>query len=293
MEETENKTVRQIIEIDENLCDGCGLCIPNCAEGALRIIDGKARLISDLFCDGLGACIGHCPQEAISVVERPADEYDERKVMEENIIPKGANTIEAHLNHLKDHGEEGYLTQALEVLKEHGINVVDFPENRHQQNECGHGCPGSAERVIQPQPASLNGFVPVQDQPSELRQWPVQLHLVNPNAGYFQGADVLLAADCVAYALGDFHAKYLRGKSLLIGCPKLDDGLDVYIEKIRQLADNARINTITILRMEVPCCGGLVRIVKSALSQAVRKVPVKQIVVGIEGNIISEEWISV
>jgi len=288
---------RQIIQIDEDLCTGCGICIPNCHEGALKIIDGKVRLISDLFCDGLGACIGHCPEGAIELIEREAEAYDEVQVMEK-ISTKGKNTILAHLEHLKDHGEFVYLNQAIKYIKENNIdvNVTSVNENKtqhmeelHHHHHNGGGCPGSAPRsfgAMKPQELSI-----INEQPSRLTQWPIQLHLINPRAGYFQGADVLMAADCVAFSLGTFHEKFLNGKKLLIACPKLDNGQEVYMEKIKQLVDESKINTLTVMIMEVPCCKGLLQLAKESLTLTSRKIPVKMIMVSVEGTILEEEWI--
>jgi len=279
---------RDIIKIDEEKCTGCGLCVPGCPEGALQIIDGKARLVSDLMCDGLGACIGECPEGAIEIEKREAEPYDERKVME-NIVKAGPNTIKAHLKHLKEHGETGYLKEATDYLKEKNIEVPDLNES----SELGSvpcGCPGSKMMDFSSKEAgkepTLAGEVP-----SQLAQWPVQLHLVPPTAPYFQNKDVVLSADCVAYALGDFHNKYLAGKSLAIACPKLDSNQDIYVEKLKSMIDDAKINTLTVMTMEVPCCQGLLIIAKKAASEAERKIPLKHIVVGVQGDIQSEEWI--
>lgn len=288
---------RQIIQIDEDLCTGCGICIPNCHEGALQIIDGKVRLISDLFCDGLGACIGHCPEGAIDLIEREAEAYDEKKVMQ-ILSEKGKNTIFAHLEHLKDHGEFVFLNQALTFLKENNIDVniassndhkTAYMEELHQHHHNGGGCPGSAPKsfgALKPHELTM-----LEDQPSRLTQWPIQLHLINPRAGYFQGADILMAADCVAFSLGSFHDKYLNGKKLLIACPKLDGGQEVYLEKIRLLVDESKINTLTVMIMEVPCCKGLLQLAKQSLTLTSRKIPVKMVMVSVEGNILEEEWI--
>ncbi len=276
---------RQIIKIDEKKCNGCKLCIPNCPEGALQIIDGKARLISDLFCDGLGACIGHCPQGAIAIEEREAEKYDERKVMA-NIVKQGPNVIKAHLEHLKDHNQDKYLKEAVDYLKEKGLDV---PLKEERQAPMHAGCPGS--KVMDFRSKETKG-----DESgvraSELRQWPLQLHLVSPMAPYYQKADVLLSADCVAYTVGDFHKDYLKGKALAIACPKLDEGQDVYVEKIQSFIDDAKINTLTVMTMQVPCCGGLVAIAKEGAAAAKRKIPVKSIVVSLQGEILSEEWLS-
>lgn len=307
---------RDILKIDEDLCNGCGQCVPNCHEGALQVIDGKVRLVSELMCDGLGACIGHCPEGAITIEKREAEPYNEVRVMEQ-MTGKGMNTIVAHLKHLKDHGETGFLKEGVMYLREnrnklsfnpeevinevhnHGREPVAFQKetvhsqllmHNHNHNHAGGGCPGSKAMVIEKinSPEVSNSAV---DQPSELRQWPVQMHLLNPAAPYLRGADLLLAADCVAFTMGNFHSKHLRGKTLAIACPKLDHGTDVYIEKLTAMIDSARVNTITVMMMEVPCCGGLLQMVMAALSKASRKVPVKQSITSIAGEIISEEWI--
>jgi len=295
---------RDIIKIDDDLCNGCGLCVPNCHEGALQVIDGKVRLVSELMCDGLGACIGHCPEGAITIETREAEPYNEIKVMEQ-MKDKGRNTVIAHLKHLKDHGETVFLREGVSYLKQHGSElnfnpdeVIDVVHNYGRpvaaaaagghHNHAGGGCPGSRERVIEkPAGASLNH----EDSVSELRQWPVQMHLINPNASYFHGSDLLMAADCVAYSAGGFHSRFLKGKSLVIACPKLDHNTEVYVEKLTALIDSAKVNTITVMIMEVPCCGGLLQMVKAASAKASRKVPVKQIMISISGEVLKEEWV--
>lgn len=275
---------REVVTIDENKCDGCGLCVPGCPEGALQVIDGKARLVSDLLCDGLGACIGECPKGAIKVEEKEAQPYEERKVIE-NIAKAGANTIKAHLKHLDEHGQKDFLNEAVAYLKEKNIAIPDYKE-KHAHGFSG--CPGSRvisyekeEEIQQPSGA----------QPSALRQWPVQLHLVSPTAPYFNKADLLLAADCTAFSMGNFHRDYLKGRALAIACPKLDEGQDVYVEKLSAMIDESQLNTITVMIMQVPCCGGLAHMAKAAAANAKRKIPVKAIVVGLKGEILSEEWI--
>lgn len=280
---------RDIIKIDEEKCTGCCLCVPGCPEGALQVIDGKARLISDLFCDGLGACIGHCPEDAIIIEKREAGPYDEKKVME-NIIKAGPNTIKAHLEHLHEHGEKDFLAKAIEVLEGKGVKVPDYKESLSERGGCPPtGCPDA--KMMDFSEDEEDEDAPLCDIPSRLKQWPVQLHLVPLTAPYFQGADVVLAADCVAYALGDFH-KHLKGKALAIACPKLDSGQDIYVGKIASMMDDAKINTLTVMTMEVPCCSGLLHMAKKAASQASRKIPVKHVVVGIKGKILSEKWVS-
>ena len=258
-------STRTIISIDEKKCNGCGLCIPNCPEGALQVIDGKARLVSDLFCDGLGACVGYCPEGAIALSQREAEPYDERRVMA-NIIPLGANTIRAHLEHLDTHGESKLLGEALAVLEERGVAAPSWT-----------AAAGKKEST---------------DPSSSLANWPIELHLLSPMAPQLRGMDVLLSADCVAYAAPGFHARFLDGKALAIACPKLDDGREIYQEKITALADHAQINTLTVLMMEVPCCRGLLAIAKAALAKAHRKVPLKAAIVSIDGGkVLSEEWV--
>lgn len=299
---------RDILKIDEELCNGCGQCVPNCHEGALQVIDGKVRLVSELMCDGLGACIGHCPEGAITIEKREAEPYSETRVMEQ-MKDKGKNTIIAHLKHLKDHGEVGFLKEGVEYLRMNrgqlnfNLDEVIYAVHNHAKSaqssvqvkpevhnhDHGGGCPGSRERIIEKTSAGIP--LNTADQPSELRQWPVQMHLINPGASYFKELDLLLSADCVAFSMGNFHKKFLKGKSLAIACPKLDHGSDIYVEKLTALIDSAKINTITVMMMEVPCCGGLLQMTRAALAKASRKVPVKKIIVGINGDILQEEWV--
>jgi len=283
---------RQIITIDETKCTGCAECIPACPEGALQVIDGKARLVSDLFCDGLGACIGHCPTGAMQVETREAEPYDERRVMAESIVKAGPNVIAAHLRHLEEHGETSYLNTALDYLREQGIaNPLEAETAAHAHH--GGGCPGSRTMDFRSNGHATPSVVatPSEPVPSALRQWPVQLHLVSPIAPYFHDADVLLAADCVAFAMGDFHSRLLEGKALAVACPKLDSGMDRYLEKLVAMIDMAEVKSITVGIMEVPCCGGLTALVMQALEKASRKVPVKRIVVSVTGKVLAEEEI--
>ncbi|NLE35370.1 MAG: 4Fe-4S binding protein [Bacteroidales bacterium] len=295
---------RDIIKIDEEKCNGCGICVPNCHEGALQVIDGKVRLVSELMCDGLGACIGYCPEGAITVERREAEPYDEIAVISE-MVKKGSNTVKAHLKHLKDYHEYGYLEEGTTWLELNRAELLfDVDEVLATINgkaervlsspavHLNHGgsCPGSAERIIAPVP-SFAAPSTVADAPSHLSHWPVQMHLVNPNAPAYRGADLLLAADCVAFSMGAFHSRYLKGKALAIACPKLDHGTESYIDKLTVMIETARINTITVMMMEVPCCGGLIQMVRTALARASRKVPVKAIIVSIDGKILQDDWI--
>lgn len=292
--------IREIVKIDEELCDGCGICIPNCHEGALQVIDGKARLVSELMCDGLGACIGHCPQGAIAIEEREADAYDEIATISQ-MIKQGKATVFAHLKHLQDHNETGYLKQAIGFIKANQdampftisevhelLNGVN-EQGENQSCGSGGGCPGSAPMSFDA--GSLKMAAPAQETPSQITQWPVQMHLINPAASYFHGADLLVAADCAAFAHGNFHNDFIKGRKMVIACPKLDQGKDIYIQKLVGLIDQSKVNTITVTIMEVPCCGGLSQMVKVATEMASRKVPVKEVVISIQGEVISEEWV--
>ncbi len=304
--------IREIVKIDRELCNGCGACIPNCHEGALQMIDGKATLVSELMCDGLGACIGHCPVGAITIEKREADEYDEILTIKE-MINAGPNVVTAHLKHLKDYNEHGYLNQAFDFLLNNkssinfNVDEVVFEVNAHGQkntkknnpylqnlvnshkgDKLACGCPGTAAKEFAPCNVENNHN---NDENSQLSHWPVQLHLINPNAGFFNQCDLLLAADCVAYALANFHQKYLKGKKLAIACPKLDQNKESYIEKLTHLIDHAQVNTITVIKMEVPCCGGLLQLVQSALAIAKNKVPVKVITVSSQGKVIENAWL--
>lgn len=272
---------RQIITIDETKCNGCGNCITGCPEGALQIIDNKARLVSDLFCDGLGACIGTCPERAITIEEREAEPYDERIVME-NIVKQGANTIKAHLKHLDEHGENLFLSQAIAFLQEKGIEV---PEFSCKEGDVACGCAGGAVKAFEkkPQPSVNNESGKIE---SELRQWPVQLHLINPNADYFDNADLLISADCVPYAFGDYHRKFLQGKIVITLCPKLDKDIERYIDKLATIFSQHSIKSLSIVRMEVPCCGGTEMIVQKALEKAGKVHMVKLSVISLQGEIL-------
>ena len=289
---------RKIIHIDAELCNGCGNCIPNCPEGALQMIDGKARLISDLFCDGLGACIGECPVGAIKIEEREAEAYSERKVME-NIVKAGDNTIRAHLHHLREHGETGFLEEARAYLRERGIAVE---EKTPVAQAAACGCPGSQARDLrkavhahagEPTGHGQTGRMPAAAAAapvgSELAHWPVQLHLIPPNGPAFREADVLLSADCVAYAYGDFHRRFLAGRSLAIACPKLDGQQDVYLDKLTALIDFAGIRSLTVLTMEVPCCRRLLQLARQAAAGAKRKIPMQWVEMSVQGEVLQEQ----
>lgn len=251
-------TKRNIVEINEELCDGCGLCVPSCAEGAIRIIDGKARLIDDKFCDGLGACLGDCPTGAIEIIERDAIEFDEK-------------AVEEHLGR----------TQQQEAGNERSKIMAAQHNPQGGRFQPGGGCP-SARVVDFEEPVSAIGDK-TQSVPSELRQWPVQLHLVPPFAPYLQGADLLVAADCVPFAYGDFHTDTLKGKAVVISCPKLDD-CDSYVDKVTSIIEEAEVKSVTVAIMEVPCCFGLKSIVQQALAKSGRDIPLITEIYSIRGK---------
>lgn len=286
---------RSVIKIDDEKCNGCGLCIPNCPEGALQIIDGKARLVSDLFCDGLGACIGQCPEGAITVEEREAEPYDEYNVME-NVVKGGDAVIMAHLKHLKDHGEHHYLALAKSYLREKGYEIPET-DGTTSRAEAPSGCPGARTADFREAgrcPGSRTVESTEGDKKpdrryaapagSQLRQWPVQLQLVNVNASYFQDADIVIAADCVPFAHADFHDRFLRDRALIIFCPKLDRMPEAYIEKLAEIFRNNRIRSVTVVHMEVPCCFGLRKLVEEALRRSGKTVELEDHTISIRGE---------
>lgn len=251
------KTRRKSIKIDEEKCDGCGLCIPSCPEGALQIVDGKAKLVKESFCDGLGACLGECPQGALAIEEKEIEEYDEEGVIA-HIKEKSPELLERHLKHIREHAHE-------------------LPE--HSSHTGISSCPSAQmlhwERGEEVKPEARIS--------SELRQWPIQLHLVPPNAPYFQNADLVLVADCVPFAYADFHPDFLKGKAIAIGCPKLDD-INAYVSKVTQILESSDIKSVKVVHMEVPCCHGLVHIAREALSRSGKDIPLETVVIGIKGE---------
>ena len=238
--------IRKIVQIDQDKCNGCGLCVPSCAEGAIKMINGKAVLSADNLCDGLGACLGECPQDAIRIIERDADEFDEAEVEK----------------HLKDSGKA--------------------PAHDHGHKGHGGGCPGSRAMSFEQKPAEV--VKESGSRQSMLGQWPVQLNLVSTSAPYFQDADLLIAADCVPFAYADFHKDYLAGKAVVIGCPKLDDN-QFYTQKLTELFRNSSLKSITVMKMEVPCCGGIAMAARQALAASGKEIPYKEVTVGIRGEL--------
>ena len=241
---------RNIIKIDNEKCTGCGLCITNCAEASLAIINGKAVLVREALCDGLGACIGHCPEGALTIEVRDAEEFDE-------------NVVEERIAELRKE----------EQMKEHAAP---------SQFQSACGCPSANIATFKPVAADQGGQAgPIQ---SQLAQWPVQLALLPPTAPFFQDADLLIAADCVPFAYADFHRDYLLGKSLAIFCPKLDNA-EAHFEKLKEIFAKSSLKSVTALRMEVPCCGGLVQMVKMAIAESGKAIPFKEIIIGRDGTV--------
>ena len=259
MGKSDVKVKRKIVEIDEGKCDGCGQCIISCAEGALQIVDGKARLVSDKYCDSLGACLGECPQGAISIIEREGEAFDEEAVKQH---------LAAKARALPD--------QACGCPS---AAVLQF----ESKDNLPCGCPSStvsqfratAREEATPSPGS---------QPSELSNWPVQLTLVPPKAPFLQGADVLLAADCTAFASGGFHREFLRNHALLVACPKLDN-YEAHQAKLTEIFRQSGIRSLTVLRMEVPCCSGLTRMAMQAILSSNKDIPFREVILTTRGEV--------
>lgn len=247
--------IREIVKIDEEKCNGCGLCVPACAEGAIKIVDGKAKLLADNLCDGLGACLGHCPQDAIIIERRNAEEFDEE-------------AVDAHL---------GQSVQAP------AAPAGGCPSTRvmSPSGPAGGGCPSARAQQVSPGQGGAGDTA--ERRASRLRQWPVQLHLVPPTAPFLQQADVLLAADCVPFAYADFHQDFLTDKALLIACPKLDD-TSPYLDKLVAMIQQSQIRSLTVLHMEVPCCSGLIFLARQAIEASGREVALETIKIGINGE---------
>lgn len=287
---------REIIEINEDKCDGCGICAQGCHEDAIQMINGKAVLINDLLCDGLGACIGECSQAAIEISEREAQPYVEVKVME-NLVPKGMEVVFAHLKHLQDYKEEKWVQEGRKYLLENqdviAFDVLSLLTKLEAsavfsniKTDCTTGtCPRSEKE--------LHDLVDEdhfdQNPPSRLTHWPVQMHLINPQSSVFQDAALLLSADCVAHAVGNFHDTYLKGKKLAIACPKLDSNKESYVDKLHMMIEYSNLKSIHIMMMEVPCCHSLLSLVKEAQIRSSRIVSVNVSIVSTEGIIIRNE----
>jgi NAD-dependent dihydropyrimidine dehydrogenase PreA subunit len=236
--------IRKIIEIDDELCDGCGLCVPDCAEGSLQIIDGKARLVADNLCDGLGACLGSCPTGALKIIEREADEFDE-------------DAVEAFLAEKKEQ------------------------EETKKPDSMPCGCPSSQLQTLKPISPCQQANIPTATtalKDSNLSHWPIQIRLIPPHAPFLKNADLLVVADCCAVASPEFHQKYLPGKVVMMGCPKFDDQ-ELYVQRFTEIIDTCNLKSITALIMDVPCCASMMVILDEALKKAKEKVDVKKVVI--------------
>jgi len=254
---------RKIIEIDEEKCTGCGQCVTGCAEGALAIIDGKARIVRDMFCDGLGACIGHCPEDALHIIEREAEEFDEEAAME----------------HVRKMGGVGH--------DQHSPAGSGCPSARVSTRAPGHGgCPSAGMMQMKP---CEQANVPAGQVGSALSHWPVQIRLIPPHAPFLQDADLLIAGDCCPVAAPDFHARFLAGRTIMLGCPKFDNAGE-YVERLTQVFAQNSIKSVTILEMEVPCCSGLSRIVAQALAGSGKDIPCVRAIVGRDGKTTEEKF---
>lgn len=246
--------LRKIVKIDPHKCNGCGECVPSCAEGAISIINGKAVLAADNLCDGLGACLGECPLGAITVEEREADEFDEAAV-EKHLAAQGNPTL----------------------VHQHA------PKPPEAVHHAGGGCPGSRAMSFA-RPVDTQASAPNEIRQSQLTQWPVQLHLVPTTAPYFQGADLLITADCVPVAYAGYHEDFLKGKAVVMGCPKLDDN-SFYQQKLTELFSRSDVKSITVLKMEVPCCAGIAVAARQALAASGKEIPYKEVTIGIQGSV--------
>ena len=246
------KINRKIIEIDEELCDGCEQCVPSCAEGAIQIVDGKARLVSEIYCDGLGACLGECPTGALNIVEREAEDFDE------------------------------------EAVEEHLSSMARDETPEEATMACG--CPSSQIQSFVPSQSrqEANESAVQESTVSALSHWPVQIKLVPPQAPFLKGADLLVAADCTPVAYPNFHRDFLKGKAVMVGCPKFDD-VQEYVEKFAAIFKMADIRSVTVVVMEVPCCQGLPVIVERGMEMAGKKIPLEKVVIGAQGDLLSTE----
>jgi NAD-dependent dihydropyrimidine dehydrogenase PreA subunit len=256
------KILRKIVKIDEEKCNGCGVCVPACAEGALQIIDGKARLVSEKYCDGLGACLGECPQGAITIEEREAEAFNEEAV-----------------------GHHIHVQRQVREKAPCGCPSAAVSQFEEVEEKLPCGC--SSATVTEFGRTETGEAARGKPQQSMLRHWPVQLTLVPPGAPFLQGADLLLAADCVPFAYAGFHEDFLRGRALLVACPKLDD-FGAHLAKLIEILRRSDVKSITVVHMEVPCCSGLMHMVKQALRLSGKNIPLKEVTVGMKGNIAAQ-----
>ncbi len=256
------KVVRDIIKIDEEKCDGCGDCVLSCAEGAIQIIDGKAKLVSEVYCDGLGACIGECPQGALTIEKRESDDFDE-------------HAVEEHLASMRK--------EEAQPCGCPGSSVQQFEKSAElpMAGPLPCGCPSTTVQQFESEIATRSSTL----HESTLTHWPVQLTLVPPNAPFLQGADLLLASHCGPFAYGNFHQDFIRDHAVVCACPKLDDA-SAHQEKLTELLKQADIKSVTVVRMEVPCCGGLTYLAQQSITNSGKDIPAEEVVIGVKGNII-------
>ena len=257
------KVSRKIIKIDEELCNGCGACVPACAEGALQIIDDKAKLVSEVYCDGLGACLGECPQGAITIEEREAEQFDEA-------------AVEHHLHH-QEHEEETLACGCPSTT------VTTFDSPAHEEETLACGCSSATVTKLDSPANDEHAHAETVHLKSMLGHWPVQLTLVPSTAPFLQGADVVLAADCVPFAYAGFHHDFLKDHALLVACPKLDD-FQAHLDKLTSILRLSQINSLTVVHMEVPCCSGLVHMAREAIRLSGKDIPLKEETIGMRGE---------
>jgi ferredoxin len=278
---------RPIIEIDRDKCNGCGLCTTACAEGALVLDDeNKAVLVREIFCDGLGACLDVCPTGALKVVEREGEGYDARAAFDHVLKTRGVDAA-SRVHGVRDDRVVRDVCDNQVGWADRVDRVAPGGPGHAASSPGGHrGCPGSLAREIPPAPEAGGPGLSAAAIPSRLSQWPVQLHLVSPVAPYFDESELLIAADCTAFALGGFHENLLKGKKLVIACPKLDD-TEGYVEKLSELIKRNHLKSLTVAIMTVPCCSGLEQIVRLAVERSGVRQEVRKVVVGIDGRIVA------
>ena len=260
--------IRKLIKIDEDKCNGCGQCVPSCHEGAIQLINGKAKLTAEKYCDGLGDCLGTCPMDAITVSEQEASEDFNEEAVKVHLAGMGRKFI--------PRSELKPLQGTLDNPMHHA------PGTMHLHG--GTACPSAAMKSFKREPDEKHATTETAEQISELTHWPVQLCLVSSSAPFLQNADLLISADCVPFAYAGFHKKFLKGKTLLIGCPKLDDA-DLYREKLTEIFRQCNIRRISLAHMEVPCCFGLEAIIKEALKASGKDIPLEKVIVTLDGNL--------
>jgi ferredoxin len=264
---------RKIIEINEDLCNGCGNCINICAEAALELVNGKAKLVKDFFCDGMGACLDVCPTDALKVVEKESEEYDVAKTY-------------AHVKE-KRGGEAAMSVHGIGKVNQDSAGIME-KDSEDKPMKCG--CPGSMMRDMRSEDGGCGGGecgdTTKIEAASALNQWPIQLHLLTPEAPYFQDADLVISADCVPFSYPNFHEKFLKGKTLIMFCPKLDSEQEIYLEKLTEIFKLRNIKSITLVHMEVPCCGGVGSLVEQALNESGKNIIIKDYTISIAGEIV-------